>query len=531
MQPLTRTLAAVATALALALTTAAPAAAQTGAPATEAQQTSTVWDASQIHDFRFDLDQAAFTAMIQEFLATGEKNWLEADVTIDGRTFPGAGVRLKGNSSLFGVTPASDPTTLPWLIRLDKYTEQDLDGYKRFIVRTNYTRSSLNEALALRLLDEAGLATTKHVPAAFSVNGGAPELRLVIQELDKTFDKEYFPAPDGTKDGGTLYKKEWDLDFSYLGTDPDDYAGAWEPTGGDEDNWDPLFAFLDWLNNADDAQFAAELDTRIDTEAFATYLAVQDFILNWDDIDGPGQNGFFRWSPGTEAMTIVPWDHNLSFGILPAPPKPTVTALPTAMRDGFEAAQRTTWGCPCVERALEVPAFRTLYETTFYDLKAALYDSGRAQALLDELSGPLYDSGLVPAANIDQDRAQIQRVFTQDLTPRTGGADPGGPDDPPTGADCTAAVTITGDWGSGWQGNVRITAGTDPVDGWHLTWTWPAGQRISSHWNADVTTSAATVTATDVGWNAAIAAGQTIDAWGFIATGTATPPTVTCTAD
>jgi spore coat protein CotH len=535
MQPMRRILATVATTLALATgLTATPATAHTDDPTTEPLQTAAVWDQTRIHDFQFTVDPDAYTAMVRTFLDTGDKTWLEADVTIDGQTYPGAGVRLKGNSSLFGLTPASDPGTLPWLIRLDKFTEQDHQGYKRFIVRTNYTESSLNEALALELLERAGLATTKHVPAAFSVNGGTPELRLVIQDLDKTFDREHFGI-DGEKDGGTLYKKEFELDFSYLGTDPEAYTDAWEPTGGDEDNWDPLFGFLDWLNNSSDDQFAAQLETRLDVETFAAYLAVQDLILNWDDIDGPGQNGYFRWTPATDRFTIVPWDHNLSFGIIPAPPKPgalaTVDRLPETMQDDFETAQRTTWGCPCVERALEVPAFRTRYEQTFYDLKAELYDSGWAQTALDDLTATITGSPLITQTALNRDRTQIQSVLTRDLLPRTGATDPNDPDDPPpTGDDCTAAIAVTGDWGSGWQGNLQITAGADPVDGWTLTWTWPGTQTIDSHWNATVTTTGTTVTATDAGWNGAIAAGQTTEAWGFIAAGpTATPP-VTCTA-
>jgi len=38
------------------------------------------------------------------------------------------------------------------------------------------------------------------------------------------------------------------------------------------------------------------------------------------------------------------------------------------------------------------------------------------------------------------------------------------------------------------------------------------------------------VTAGDVGWNADIAAGQTVNAWGFVASGTSTSPQITCTA-
>ncbi|MCC3765917.1 CotH kinase family protein [Glycomyces sp. TRM65418] len=531
MRPITRTLAVIAATLTLAIGLAGnPAAAQ---PA----QTSPVWDSGAVHDIEVSLDRGEFVAMVREFLDSGEKQWISADVTIDGRTFPDSGIKLKGKSSLWGIGVDSSPSSLPWLIRLDKYVEQDFDGYKRFAIRSNMTASSLNEALSLRLLEAAGLVASKSAPAGFSVNGEPPVLRLVVQEPDKTFDRENFPAADGSKDGGTLYKKQWDEDFSYRGDDPDAYDGAFEPAGGDEDNWQPLFEFLDWMNNATDAEFAAQLDDRIDTAAFARYLAVQDLILNWDDIDGPGQNGYFRYTPGTGRMTIVAWDHNLSYGIFPAPPRPTVAgfdtaaeALPTPVQDGIEAAQRTTWGCPCVERALAVPAFRALYEQTFTQIKAQLYGSGFAQTALDELSAPLYASNLIDDASVDRDRAQIQRVFAQTINPRPTPGGSGGPGDPPVGEGCAAEVDVVGEWGSGWQGSVRITAGSGAVNGWTVQWTWPSGQSLTSHWNARVTASGTAVTATDMGWNGAIAAGQSREAWGFVASGPAAAPKITCTA-
>jgi hypothetical protein len=101
---------------------------------------------------------------------------------------------------------------------------------------------------------------------------------------------------------------------------------------------------------------------------------------------------------------------------------------------------------------------------------------------------------------------------------------------PPGGADCTARVEAVSTWNGGWQGNVHVTAGSAAISGWRLTWTWPGSQRITSSWNAAVTSSGASVTADDVGWNGAVASGQTRSAWGFVASGSSTEPTVTCTA-
>jgi len=100
---------------------------------------------------------------------------------------------------------------------------------------------------------------------------------------------------------------------------------------------------------------------------------------------------------------------------------------------------------------------------------------------------------------------------------------------PPTGA-CTAKVSVVGDWTSGWQGKVTVTAGTSALSGWSLKWNWPASQQITSAWNADWVQSGAAVTAGDVGWNGSVASGQSLEAFGFVATGPSTAPQVTCSA-
>lgn len=69
-------------------------------------------------------------------------------------------------------------------------------------------------------------------------------------------------------------------------------------------------------------------------------------------------------------------------------------------------------------------------------------------------------------------------------------------------------VTYQGNpWQGGFTANVRITAGAQAINGWTLTWTYAGDQRITSGWNATVSQSGATVTATNLAWNGNIAPG------------------------
>lgn len=102
---------------------------------------------------------------------------------------------------------------------------------------------------------------------------------------------------------------------------------------------------------------------------------------------------------------------------------------------------------------------------------------------------------------------------------------------PPGGAGCTATYSVTSQWTGGFQGEVRVTAGTAPINGWTVTWTYANGQAVTQAWNATVTTSGTTVTARNVDYNGRLGAGASTT-FGFLGSwnGTNTAPTVTCTA-
>lgn len=270
----------------------------------------TVWDSTAVHTISVEVDEEELEAMIATYSAEDSKEWLTATVTIDGETFEDVGLRLKGNSSLRAVSTDTPAQDVPWLIRLDRFVDgQELDGATDFVVRSSTSETSLNEAVALEMLGAAGLATEEAIATRFSVNGSDEALRLVVEDPDDAWDAASFDTE------GILYKAQSGGDYSYRGDDPESYTDVFSqksPSG--EDDLTPLIDFLQFLDESDDETFAAELSEHLDVDAFATYLAMQDIVGNFDDIDGPGNNSFLRYDSETGAFTVVSWDLNLAFG-------------------------------------------------------------------------------------------------------------------------------------------------------------------------------------------------------------------------
>jgi len=102
---------------------------------------------------------------------------------------------------------------------------------------------------------------------------------------------------------------------------------------------------------------------------------------------------------------------------------------------------------------------------------------------------------------------------------------------PPSGSGCTAAYSVTGSWPNGFQGEVKVTAGSAAINGWTVTWTYANGQTVTQAWNATVTSSGSAVTAKNVSYNGKVAAGASTS-FGFLGSwsGTNSVPALTCTA-
>ncbi|GAB3962098.1 hypothetical protein GCM10029978_016510 [Actinoallomurus acanthiterrae] len=81
-------------------------------------------------------------------------------------------------------------------------------------------------------------------------------------------------------------------------------------------------------------------------------------------------------------------------------------------------------------------------------------------------------------------------------------------------AGCRVDYSVSSQWSGGFGASVTVTNLGDAVNGWQLTWSFPAGQTITQLWNGSYSQSGAQVTVTNASYNGSIASGGSA-AFGF----------------
>lgn len=401
------------------------------------------------HDIRVSFDQAEYADMMRTFREEGEKDFIRADMTIDGTSVDDVGLRLKGNSTLLslrgngapggggggpGMVQLSedDPEKLPWLISFEEFSSgRAYQGHSEIALRpaAGGSDTALNEALSLEMSAADGQTTQDHSLTSFGVNGGAAVPRMLLDTPDAAWAEQ--------RGGGVLYKARASGSLDYLGDDPTDYEEAFKQING-EGSYDlqPVMNLLRFIAESDDEEFARELDEHVDVRSFARYLALQNLMSNDDAMDGPGNNYYLWYDIDQERFTVLSWDLNLSFGAMEdmAPSGGTPGGGPDAAdgapdgggppggpdgEDGGPGGMRGSGALK--ERFLANDDFRQLYERAYADMYRNLVADGTATELVEQLQAEARRAGDETAATEGVELAEQVRSISEQPEEDSGG--------------------------------------------------------------------------------------------------------------
>lgn len=331
-----------------------------------------LFDDTVVHELAVTFDPAEYDDLIKTYQNEGEKEYIEATITIDGTTIDQVGIRLKGNSTLIALrqdspfggrgrigppsecvpagmgqagasangtpttaTPTTgtpeaatdaggfgaggpgfggnvsveDPSSLPWLISFDEYVEgRRYQGQGEIAVRPLMGNETSLNEAVALTMVGAAGEPTQRAAYSSFSMNGSEESLRLIVESPS----DAFVARNFDTDG-VLYKALATGNFAYAGDDPTAYETSFDQvTAKNHQDLKPLIDLLKWVSEASDEEFAAELDQHVDVASLARYIALQQLLDNFDDMAGPGKNYYLWYDLETERFTVLTWDLNLA---------------------------------------------------------------------------------------------------------------------------------------------------------------------------------------------------------------------------
>ncbi|MBD0022843.1 spore coat protein CotH [Gordonia pseudamarae] len=404
-----------------------------------------LFDTSSEHRLTIDIPDAEYRDLLDSYEKNGDKDWVAADVVIDGTFINDVAVRLKGNSTLMGLrgngfrpggdkgdagppdagqadgapntaqlermrrtmpqVSKDDPTSLPLLLSFNEYYDgRAYQGMTELSVRPG--TPVLNEATALSVTARTDQPTQRYSYVTYRINGSETASKLILEHPDEAYADSLFES------NGYLYKADANSRLTYVGDDQSDYSEQFtQINSSDAGNLQPIINLARWLDRADDEEFDSDLAQRVDVDSLTKYVATQNLLGNGDDMSGPGQNYYLWYDLATKKFTVISWDLNLAMnGDVNAGPfdktsigpgggnrqqqeKAQTTDAQTDTRAGAPQGQGAGPGGamrdtqnPLKTRFLASTAFKATYEETYWKLYEQIYRDGMADSILTEVA-------------------------------------------------------------------------------------------------------------------------------------------------
>lgn len=246
--------------------------------------------------------------------------WSKGDVTFDGQTFKDVGIRYKGN-----YTYIASGKSLKKSMKFDfnrHVAGQKLDGQTMLNFNCGLSDPTrAREALSYAFFRDAGVPAPRTAIAELTLTvPGKYDRELVgvytlVEQVNKGFLKRHFK--DGT---GMLLKPEGlQGGPAYLGASWKAYEARYKPRNSTTDaQKNRLIDFTKLISSGSDEDFAREIGSYLDIDAFWRFIAANALLSNLDSYLSYGHNYFLYLVPKTNKFVFIPWDLDLSLATWPA---------------------------------------------------------------------------------------------------------------------------------------------------------------------------------------------------------------------
>ncbi len=269
-----------------------------------AQTVEDFFDDSWLHEIRLFVHPADWERLKADYL---ENTYYPAELQWRNVVAYDVGIRSRGLGSRSPLKPGLR-------VDINRYTkDQRFLGLNSFILdNAAQDLSFLRERLSMLLFRRMGFLAPRETYARLYVNDRYAGLYVIVEDITKDFLRRNFG-----EDAGYLYEYKWtdEYRFEYLGQEPDPYLVKFKPvTHESAPDASVLEEMIRTINQASGEEVAARLPDYLDLKALLTYVAVENFLAEFDGILGEwGMNNFYVYRPADQTrFTFIPWDKDVT---------------------------------------------------------------------------------------------------------------------------------------------------------------------------------------------------------------------------
>ena len=300
-----------------------------------------------------------------------EKEWIIADLVINGESFNGIGIRAKGNSSLEKVEK-SESGKYSLNIKFNKFVDgQTYYGLDTFCLNNMIDDATyMKEYLSYEIMRYIGVAAPLTNYAKVTVNGEDYGFCLILERYDESFlDRVYNTS------GGQLYNVKKDGN--------DNSGGSLLYTGDNKSNYSAIFdnaVFNKNSNKREERVITAiknlnegtNLEEYWDIDGILRYFAAHTVVVNLKSYISDQQQNYYLYERHGK-ITILPWSYHLSFGGFPKSIDAEYVVNFPIDTPVYKVDMEDR---PLLDKLLEVPEYKERYREYLRRIVEGYFDSG-----------------------------------------------------------------------------------------------------------------------------------------------------------